>query len=250
MIFAKPGDDASQLAASIRTVIEHRSSNSSRSRQKAIGISEIGDPCARKLAYKILDWDKTNTSSDPWPSIQGTAIHSWLADAFEKFNIKGEERFLIEFKVKVSEEISGTCDLFDITDKMIIDHKCMGASSMKARKKDGMTITQRVQVNLYAYGAEKMGHQVEKVALACYPLGGRLDDLHTIIEDYDRQLAVDAIERLDGIKLLVWQLDPENNPSHWSLIPASPAYGCIYCPFFFPNSTDLSKGCPGQVNAA
>ena len=109
---------------------------------------------------------------------------------------------------------------------------------------------QRVQVNLYAYGAEKMGHQVEKVALACYPLGGRLDDLHTIIEDYDRQLAVDAIERLDGIKLLVWQLDPENNPSHWSLIPASPAYGCIYCPFYLPNSTDLSVGCPGEKAVA
>jgi len=198
----------------------------------------------------MLDWAKVAAESDPWPSIQGTAIHSWLADAFEKFNVKGQERFLIEFKVSVSDDISGTCDLFDITDKMIIDHKCMGASSMKARKADGMTQTQRVQIQCYAYGAEKLGYEVKKVAIACYPLGGRLDGLHTIIEDYDRQIALDAIERLDGIRALVWQLDPEKNPEHWAVIPATPSFGCIYCPFYLPNSTDLSVGCPGEVKAS
>jgi hypothetical protein len=122
----------------------------------------------------------------------------------------------------------------------------MGATSMKARKKDGMTHQQRVQINAYAYGAEQMGHEVKKVAIACYPLGGRLDGLYTIVEDYDKQVALDAIERLDGIKALVWQLDVEANPSAWSFIPAVAAYNCIYCPFYLPKSTDLSKGCPGE----
>jgi hypothetical protein len=121
---------------------------------------------------------------------------------------------------------------------------------MKSRKRDGMTIQQRVQVNCYGLGVEKMGKEVKQVALACYPLGGRLDGLHTIVEPYDRQIALDAIERLDGIKLLVWQLDVESNPDNWNLIPATPAYGCIYCPFYLPKSTDLSVGCPGEENAA
>ena len=135
-MFTAPGDEASALAENIKKVVEYRSSNSSRSRQKAIGLSEIGDPCPRKLAYKLLDWNQPNASTDPWASIQGTAIHSWLANAFERFNDKSNPRFLIEFKVKVTDDLGGTCDLFDITDGVIIDHKCMGATSMKARKKD------------------------------------------------------------------------------------------------------------------
>jgi len=249
-MFTSPGDEASALADNIKKVIEFRSSNSSRSRQKAIGLSEIGDPCARKLAYKILDWPQTNGSTDPWASIQGTAIHSWLADAFERFNDKDDPRFMIEFRVKVSEDLGGTCDLYDKVDGVVIDHKCMGTTSMKSRKRDGMTAQQRVQVNAYGYGLEQMGHEVKSVALACYPLGGRLDGLHTIIEPYDRQIAINAIERLDGIKVLVWQLDVEKNPESWSLIPATPAYGCIYCPFYLPGSQDLSKGCPGEMGAA
>ena len=249
-MFTSPGDEASALAENIKKVVEYRSTNSSRSRQKAIGLSEIGDPCPRKLAYKILDWNQTNASTDPWASIQGTAIHSWLADAFERFNDKSNPRFLIEFRVKVTDDLGGTCDLFDITDGVVIDHKCMGATSMKARKKDGMTHQQRVQINCYGLGAEKLGHEVKKVAIACYPLGGRLDGLHTIVEDYDKQIALDAIERLDGIKMLVWQLDVEANPAGWDLIPAVPGYGCIYCPFYLPGSKDLSQGCPGEVEAA
>ena len=197
-MFISPGDEASALADNIKKVIEFRSSNSSRSRQKAIGLSEIGDPCARKLAYKILDWPQTNGSTDPWASIQGTAIHSWLADAFERFNDKDDPRFMIEFRVKVSDDLGGTCDLYDKVDGVVIDHKCMGTTSMKSRKRDGMTAQQRVQVNAYGYGLEQQGHEVKSVALACYPLGGRLDGLHTIIEPYNRQIAIDAIERLDG----------------------------------------------------
>ena len=249
-MFISPGDDSSALAYNIKKVVEHRSVNSARSKQKAIGLSEIGDPCARKLAYKILDWPETNGGGDPWASIQGTAIHSWLADAFEKFNDKDNPRFMIEFRVKVTDELGGTCDLFDTIDGMVIDHKCMGTTSMKARKRDGMTAQQRVQVNCYGLGVEKMGKEVKQVAIACYPLGGRLDGLHTIVEPYDRQIALDAIERLDGIKLLVWQLDVEANPQNWDLIPATPAYNCLYCPFYLPKSTDLSKGCPGEVDAA
>lgn len=249
MTFSAPGDEASSLAENIRKVVEYRNSNSSRSKQKAIGVSEVGDPCPRKLAYKILDWQPTNIHTDPWAAIQGTAIHEWLAGAFERFNEKDNPRFLIEFRVQITDDLGGTADLFDTTDGVVIDHKCVGSSSMKNRKKDGATHQQRVQINLYGLGMEKAGHKVNKVALAYYPLGGRLDGLHTVVEPYNRQLALDAIERLDGIKLLVWQLDPENNPQNWELIPKVTSYNCLYCPFYLPNSKDASKGCPGEEGA-
>jgi len=113
-----------------------------------------------------------------------------------------------------------------------------------------MTHQQRVQINLYGLGLENAGYKVSKVALAFYPLGGRLDGLHTIVEDYNRKLALDSIARLQETQTLLWQLDPEKVPSNWGLIPATTSRMCIYCPFYFPNSTDLSVGCPGEVDAA
>lgn len=245
-MFTAPGDEASALASTIQQVVSNRAANAPRSKQRAVGLSEIGEACVRRTAYKLLDWNKTNKNSDPWPSISGTAIHSWLAEAFE-----GEgSRYLVEHPVKVNEEVGGTADLFDIEAGMVIDHKCVGATSMKSRKRDGMTHQQRVQINLYGLGFENQGYTVNKVALAFYPLGGRLDGLYTIVEKYDRQLALSALERFDSTQALVWQLDPESNPQAWALIPATTGYNCIYCPFYLPGSTDLSAGCPGEVGAA
>jgi len=245
-MFTPLGDDAWNLANRIKDVVNNRSVNAPRSQQKRIGLSEVGEICVRKTSYKLLDWEKTNPATDPWASISGTAIHSWLADAFEEF----PDQYLVEHPVKVTEELSGTADLFDIERKMVIDHKCVGATSMRSRKKDGMTHQQRIQINLYALGFENEGHAVDKVALAFYPLGGRLDGLHTIVEPYNRQMALDAIQRLEDTQVLLWQLDPESNPKNWDLIPTTPSKSCSYCPWFLPFSQDGSKGCPGEVNAA
>ena len=245
-MFTALGDDASALADRIKLVVNNRSSNAPRSQQKRIGLSEVGEVCIRKTSYKLLDWEKTNPATDPWASISGTAIHSWLADAFEEL----KDQYLVEHPVKVTDELGGTADLFDIGNKMVIDHKCVGATSMKSRKKDGMTHTQRVQINLYALGFEREGYEVEKVALAFYPLGGRLDGLHTIVEPYNRKLALDAIQRLEDTQVLLWQLDPEGNPKHWDLLPKTPTRACSYCPWFLPFSQDGSKGCSGEENVA
>ena len=96
---------------------------------------------------------------------------------------------------------------------------------------------------------ERQGYTVNKVALAFYPLGGRLDGLYTIVEPYNRQLALDAIERIELTQALVWQLDPENTVGAWDLIPATPNYGCIYCPWYLPGSTNSAIGCKGAGDA-
>ena len=247
-MFTAPGDEASALADRIKTIVNNRSANAPRSQQKRLGLSEVGEVCVRKIGYKLLDWEKTNKNTDPWASISGTAIHAWLAEAFEQF----PDQYLVEHPVKVTEELAGTSDLFDIERKMVIDHKCVGATGMKSRKKDGMTHQQRVQINLYGLGIENefgIG-SVEKVALAFYPLGGRLDGLHTIVEPFNRQLALDAVQRLEDAQVLLWQLDPEANPQNWQLIPNNPTNSCNYCPWFMPFSQNLAMGCPGMENAS
>ena len=249
-MFTKLGDDSLQLQTRIQRVVSDFAARAPRSRQRSIGMSEVGEECARKTSYKILDWTKTNSITDPWASISGTAIHAWLADAF-KDQFDGEENalFLVEHPVTIGSELTGTCDLFDLEAKMVIDHKCVGATSMKSRKKDGMTHTQRVQINLYGLGMQEKGFEVEKVALAFYPLGGRLDGLYTIVEPYNRKLALDAIERLNDVKTLLWQLDPEINPQNWDLIPKKSSLACSYCPWFLPYSKDGSRGCPGETES-
>ena len=253
MTFARLGDDASDLADRIKDVVTNRSANSPRSKQKKVGLSEVGEVCIRKTCFKLLDWKTTNGATDPWASISGTAIHSWLADAFgDQYDGEENALYLVEHAVKVTDELSGTCDLFDIQKKMVIDHKCVGATSMKSRKRDGMTYQQRIQINLYGLGIENefgIG-SVEKVALAFYPLGGRLDAMHTIVEDYNRQLALDAVQRFQDTQVLLWQLDPEANPKNWDLIPKSASMNCGYCPWYLPNSMDTSKGCSGMGEAA
>jgi len=252
-MFTAPGDEASHLAERIKNVVNHRSANAPRSQQKRIGLSEVGEMCVRKTSYKLLDWKKTNPSTDPWASISGTAIHAWLADAFnDAYDGEENKLYLVEHPVRVTAELAGTADLFDIENKMVIDHKCVGATAMKSRKQGGMTHQQRVQINLYALGIERefgVG-SVEKVALAFYPLGGRLDGLYTIVENFNRKLALDSIQRLEDTQILLWQLDPEANPNHWKLIPSAPNQTCSYCPWYLPSSKDISIGCPGQENAA
>jgi len=246
MTFTAPGNRETALADLIRAVIANRNANAPRSRQKKIGLSEVGEPCTRKLAYKLFDIEQTNKFTDPWSAISGTAIHAWLAEAFSA----EPERYLVEQYVKINDKLGGTCDLYDRKEAMIIDHKCVGASAMKSRKRDGMTPIQRVQINLYGLGMENAGEKVDFVALAFYPLGGRLDGMHTIVEPYNRQLALDSVERLGNIERLIQAIDPKIHPENFKQnfiqIPKVTSYMCIYCPWYLPGSKNPTIGCEGE----
>ncbi|WP_232524345.1 hypothetical protein [Nocardiopsis gilva] len=99
-MFTQPGavepDSNEGIKRTLTDVIMAASANAPRSRQRRIGPSEVGDPCPRRLAYKLLDWPTVNDGGDPWPSIVGTATHAWLADALLLHNDKEPGRFLIE----------------------------------------------------------------------------------------------------------------------------------------------------------
>ena len=241
--FKAPETPAKQLEQRIARIIRNSDSNKPRSLQVNIGPSEVGEPCLRKLAYKLIQVEKVNTFSDPWPAISGTAIHAYLAEMFGETD---EGDWLVEHRVTARPGLSGTVDLFDIKNGIVIDHKCVGATSMKARKLDGPTHQQLVQLHIYAYGLEQQHHEVKQVALAFYPLGGMLSGLHVWVGDYDRQIALDAMSRMDDLITLLTAVDVEENPENWAIIPAEPSRMCNYCPWHIPNSDDLTKGCAGQ----
>ena len=240
MEFTSPVSPAMAINNRLRMAIIQHSTWTPRSRQTAIGLSEIGDPCARKLAYKTLGISKTNTQTDPWAMISGTAIHEWLATCFaDQFDGEENPLYLVEHKVTAAPGLSGTVDLYDLHNKIVIDHKCVGSTSMKKRTAQGFTDTQRVQLSLYALGLENEGYRVDSIACAYYPLGGRLDGLHVVVESYNPQIAFDAIARMKDLVTATQNVTINE-------IPATPSEMCSYCPWYLPGSSDLSIGCAGE----
>jgi hypothetical protein len=237
-----------ELDSRIQRIVREAAAGSSRSMQRAIGPSEIGEECERRLVYKLMDMDESNTTGDPWPSIVGTATHVWLADAFRAENERlGWDRYLVERRVHMTDGISGTCDLFDATTKTVIDHKVLGTTSLSKVKKEGPSERYRVQLHLYAYGYDREDIDVDAVALACYPRGGWLDGLYTWTEPYRPEVAEAALDRLAKWTQVAYLLDLENHPERWSMVAPKSGPGCTFCPWWTPGKAVTEHGCPGPT---
>lgn len=218
-----------------------------RSNQRAIGPSEIGEECDRRLLYSALQMaPENNQQSDPWPSIVGTAVHAWLADAFRAENAHGF-RWLVEVPVKLTSGIGGTADLFDLQEREVIDHKVLGVSSMKKIKSGNIPARYRVQLHLYGYGFRLAGLDVDRVTLAAYPRSGWLADLHLWTEPYDESLALAAMDRLSKLTAAAYvlRLDEPEQAGLWAMVPARPGADCTWCPFWRPGQPADAYGCPG-----
>jgi len=253
--FAQPADGthrppvtgpAREIAAMATEVMTDAMRMHPRSQQTAPGPSELGTPCGRRLAYKILDWGQPNDGRDQWLSTIGTAVHSWLAGTFEAANRRlGRTRFLVERRVYLPEKISGSCDLYDTDTGDVIDWKVTSPDRIRKYARNGPGQQYRVQAHLYGLGWLLAGQQPRRVGIVFLPRGGLLSGMYVWAEPFDPQVAVDAIGRYRATVLALAHLDPERNPGRWAMFPTADAY-CSWCPYFLPGSTDLSSGCPGH----
>ena len=242
MTFASLHSPSEQLGRDLADIITKAGIYAPRSRQVAIGPSEIGHECVRRLAYKLLDWDKVNESQGGnWVAQVGTAIHSHLAEIFGKL-----EGYEVEQRITIRQGLSGTIDLYDAKRGIVMDWKTTGFKGLQERRSQGATTQQLTQVMLYAYGKKQTGALVTQVALVYLPTSGQLDEMHVALHDYDEQMALDALSRADNILTMLAGLDPEANPAHWELIPKTTSKNCSYCPYFLPFSDDLSRACDGN----
>jgi hypothetical protein len=239
--------DRHPLAADIRSVVLEASHRAPRSQQQALGPSEIGEVCPRKLAYKLMRHTESNTDSDPWASIVGTAVHAWLADAFLAANARlGRIRYLVEQRLVIRGALTGTCDLYDADRQMVIDHKVPGVTSMNAAKKNGPSPTYIAQAHLYGYGYVQLGLPVKDVALALYPRAGMLSGLWVWTQPYDESVALQALARHDSILEVAAALDVAHHAERYRDVPRVTGHACTYCPYWKPG-TDTGDGCPGHM---
>jgi hypothetical protein len=224
--------------------------NHPRSLQTRIGPSEIGHPCKRHLAYKLLDWPQVNKGGDPLPSFVGTGAHLMMDQAFTYANEKlGRERYIMNRELTIRPGLTGHGDCFDTDTGTVLDWKFPGTEPMRKYRKNILGDTYRVQLHAYGLGWENAGHTVNAVADVFMSRGGNIlgkYGAHTIREPYSRQIVLDALERLDSVLVAADALDVEHNPAMWELIPATPDH-CDWCPWFLPRVKDLSAGCPGDT---
>ena len=237
---------AGTLATDVIDTVKAASRRAPRSLQVTVGPSELGTPCIRRLAYKLLAWPQPNADTDPWTAVIGTSVHAWMADAFTEENRQlGQQRYLIEHRVFLPLRISGSCDLYDRDTGQVVDWKITSPANIQKYRKHGPGQQYRTQAHLYALGMQLAGEKPKDVAVCFLPRGGRIDGLHIWSEPYQPLIAVNAIKRYEATMLALGAIDPETDPARWGLFPTGDAY-CLYCPFHLPGSTDLSRGCPGH----
>ncbi|ASR85263.1 exonuclease [Mycobacterium phage SirPhilip] len=267
------------LLADLKGVFKREWATHARSAQRALGPSEVGHPCARRLATATMDYDRINPESDPLPAWLGTAGHAkfedavvldneriideWLKDREQRCTVLrgvvgGDDpqyvgRWFSERRVQVSGGLAGTCDLFDTWTGTAIDLKFPGATAFtKYRKaRDNGTMAEdapeyKVQAHCYGRGYRNEGFDVKRVAIWFIPRGGQLSSSFVWSEAYSDQVVDETLAKLENIALVLNDLDIEDHPERLALVPKRP-HNCMFCPFFTarPSAADPAHACPG-----
>lgn len=252
--FTDPGDSplpeaAADLKAEFMTMIRWHEEFSPRTMQIALGPSDLGTECIRRLAYKVAGIPGYHRG-DPWAAFVGSSIHARVEDVIRRytkeFELPGD--WLIEGRVQVTPEIAGKADL--VHEDMVIDIKSASPDVMKKLPKEGPREGYKVQVNAYAYGLNQAGRDIKKVAFIFVPRSGRLDDTYVWVDEYRPEIVKKALDNVYQIADNLWEMDILNHPEKWNMVPANPDFmWCQYCPLFNKamDATDpaTDKGCPG-----
>jgi hypothetical protein len=245
---------AARYAGELRRVVTTHANGSARNLQRHLGPSELGVPCDRQVVGKLAGQPVTNHVVDPWPSIVGTAVHAWLADAFTAANAGLDfPRWLAEQRVVPHPDHSGTADLYDAQELAVVDHKCLGESSMaKVRGKNGPPIKYVIQLVLYGKGYRNLGLPVSRVALAAYPrTAATLDGLYVWERPTGPQddALIEEVFKLTARRKVMAEEVLSGLTSITDIRTAPDDDECFFCPFYRPQSKrDKGPGCPGPTN--
>jgi len=248
-----------EIAARLRETFyayTNRDSSDNRSAQKTLGPSEVGSPCDRQIAMKLLGIEPVNPQ-EGWAPFVGSAVHAELAKMFDWANGSGSGRYVTEMPVSFGHPLvpRGTLDLLDRVLFMVDDHKLMGRWSLDQLIQKGPSETYRKQIQVYGLGAELAGEKVKEVAIIGWPRQeSSLDKLYVHVEKYDRKIAQEALARVTRI---AEEVERRSQPMHpdgerSAARPLEVAAGfppgddCKWCPFHLKNDKEFKRGCPGK----
>lgn len=217
------------IANNLIKTISLAKNQSERSLQKEIGPSEFGG-CKRKTWLRLNDKPITNPNTLMLAGVMGTAIHSYIQDAYRRID-PFEERYILEKEWKHL-NLKGHVDMYDKQEKMIVD--------WKTTKKTGLRYfpskQQRWQVQLYGYLLKMNDMEVDNVCLVAIPRDGDERDIVYHVEPYDINVVTEALGWMDGITSSQFSPAPEKDPSFCQ----------FYCNYYDKTG---EKGCAGRPKA-
>jgi hypothetical protein len=214
------------IANELIKAVTSSSKGSSRSQQKQVGPSEIGG-CRRKVWLKLQGAESTNPNTLRLAAIMGTAIHTYIEQAFERQD-PFQERYILEGEYEY-EGLMGHIDMYDKENCEVVDWKTV--------KKTNLTYfpskQQRMQVQLYGYLLMKNNVEVKTVTLVAIPRDGDERDIVYHSEPYDESVALAGLAWLKEVEQMTEAPAPEKD-----------AFFCQhYCNFY--DKTGM-VGCTGK----
>lgn len=246
-----PGFDMTSYDLEIKEdlsgIILWAQANAARSRQVALGVSEVGNECDLRLAYKMAGVPTTSNSPDPWPSIVGTSIHSWMEQALTDYQaVHGIREWLTELEVAPSPLVQGHTDLYHCPRFLVLDWKFPSPDNLRKMRQEGPSLQYQVQVQLYGLGHVNAGRKVERVGIVALGRQGWLKDMYVWTTPFDPDMAKAALQRIYDIG--EWMIKKELPDSgRWDLVSRTPSRLCSWCPWFNPQAAAPSTdGCPGH----
>jgi hypothetical protein len=247
---------AERYGRELRGIVTRYAGRLPRQVQQHLGPSELGHECDRSVVAKMAGCKVTNHVSDPWPSIQGTALHSFFADAFNWDNDhNGYLRWLTEARVTPDPGPGahpGTADLYDIATRSVVDWKFQGDSTRARLRSLGPPRHYYVQILLYRLGYLNLGFPVDRVVIVSVPrTRSTLDEVYVwshvptaeddqlvrevLVQTAFRQEAAQAVR--DG-RLSIMDIPAKPDDSE-----------CFWCGLYRPQAAyDGLYGCPGTLS--
>lgn len=246
---------AERYGLELRGIVTRYADRLPRNVQRHLGPSELGHECDRQVVAKMSGSKATNHVADRWPSIQGTALHAFFADAFNWDNDHNQyTRWLTEARVTPDpgpDPHPGTADLYDIVTRSVVDWKFQGDSSRARLRSQGPPRHYYVQLLLYRLGYMNLGFPVERIVLVSLPrTKSTMSDMYVwshaptaeddklvrdvLVQTQFRQQVADAVR--DGrLTLMDVPAKPDDNE-------------CFFCPIYRPQAAyDNLYGCPGTL---
>jgi len=257
-----PAGPPPSTVAEMREVLSALDADRPRSRQTALGPSELGTPCQRQIAMKLAGVPRQpEDKRPPWAPMQGTAMHTLMEEALRFHNAQlGRERWIVEEQLTVHpglgggvHAIRGHGDAFDTDHATVVDWKYVGVTTLRDVKRKTIPNEQlvkpdyRVQAHLYGYGHAAAGRDVRWVRLVFLARSHDYADSTEWTERYQPEIALEAIYRYFGTLDLLDSLKPDVTPALWGVVPATPGKACAWCPFRRVGGPADATGCPGDT---
>ena len=228
--------DPTGARAAIVDVVERFSAIHPRTLQRDLGPSEVGEPCARQLAYKLMDGpENPDRRIDPWPSFLGIAAHARLSDALDWAESQRPGTWLTERRVSipgVRDGGRGTSDALYLPTMTVVDWKVLGDTTFRELQASGIQGNRkyRTQGHVYGLGWAAAGYPIAHVALGIFGRSKPLLSMFVTSEPFDPAYAARELARVRDVRKVVEWLRSQGS-SDVTVVPPTPGKGCYYCPY-------------------